>query len=256
MHIQCQTICKNDEYTVFNKSDDRIVQCLPCDTCHHGYGLHPHCGSHIPHPPSPDCRACPAGQFSDELDSAPCHNCQRCAEHEIVTAPCTKQSDTICSGTCEVGYFYSKEDSSHSCKKCSHCCSDGKDEEIPVCANQGLKASKQHCRPRPDRDCNPGLSSSSPGIQKTGTDASTNGSSITGTVIGCVFGGIVLIVAIVIALCLWHRSKKPVEVVDALQSVKVEEGNGNASCTCKCHFLACISVLREGENLLFSCTVR
>lgn len=219
-------------------SDGSVKDCLTCATCHDGYGLHPPCGSRIPYPPHPDCIACPAGKFSDKLDSAPCHSCQRCAEHEIVTARCTNQSDTICSGTCEAGYFYSKEDSSHSCKKCSHCCSDGKDEEIPDCANQGFEASKQHCHPRPDRDCNPG-SAISPTSQKTGTEASTNGSSITGVVIGSVIGGIVLIVAVVIALCLWCRRKKAMEVLDTQQSVKVEEGNGNASytCTCKCHFV-------------------
>ena len=236
--MQCQTICRKDQYTVVKP--DGSKSCLNCDTCHPGHGLDPPCGSQIPYPPKIDCVTCPDGTFSDELDSAPCHSCQRCAEHEIVTAPCTNQSDRICNGTCEVGYFYSKKDSTHSCKKCSYCCLDEKDEEIPECANQGLEASKQHCHPRPDKDCNPDSSVISSTTQKTGTDASTNGRS-TGVVIGGVFGSMSFIVMVAIALfyvCLLRR-KKAVEAADAQQSSKLEEGNGEASstCTCKYHFI-------------------
>lgn len=243
--MQCQTICRKDQYTVVKS--DGSKSCLNCDTCHAGFGLDPPCGSQIPYPPKIDCVTCTDGKFSDKLDSAPCHSCQRCAEHEIVTAPCTNQSDRICNGTCEVGYFYSKKDSTHSCKKCSYCCLDEKDEEIPECANQGLEASKQHCHPRPDKDCNPDSSVISSATQKTGTDASTNGSS-TGVVIGGVFGGMSFIVMVAIAfyVCLLRR-KKAVEVADAQQSSKLEEGNGEASYTipkaCKYHFVyICIHV--------------
>lgn len=101
------------------------------------------------------------------------------------------------------------------------------------CVNQGLEASKQHCHPRPDKDCNPGSFSST--TQKTGTDASTNGRSITGFLIGGVLGGVGFIVMVVIAyyFCL-SRRKKAVEVSDA---VSTEEGNGKASFTCKYHFV-------------------
>lgn len=236
-------ICRKDQYTVVKS--DGSKSCLNCDTCHAGFGLDPPCGSQIPYPPKIDCVTCTDGKFSDKLDSAPCHSCQRCAEHEIVTAPCTNQSDRICNGTCEVGYFYSKKDSTHSCKKCSYCCLDEKDEEISECANQGLEASKQHCHPRPDKDCNPHSSVMSPTTKKTGTDASSNGSSITGCVIGGVFGGVTFLVTAVTALyclCLLRR-KKAVEVADAQQSSKLEEGNGEASYTCKYHFFyICIHV--------------
>lgn len=133
-----------------------------------------------------------------------------------------------------MGYFYSKKDSTHSCQKCAYCCFDGKDEEISECTNQGLNASKQHCRPRPDKDCSPVSSVISPTIHTTGTEASRNGSSITGGVIGGVFGGVGFIGVIVIALCLHLcRRKKKTGVPDAQQSGRVEEGNGKASCTCK-----------------------
>ena len=235
--MQCQTICKKDQYTVVKPDGSKT--CLNCDTCHAGRGLDPPCGSHIPYPPKIDCVTCPDGKFSDKLDSAPCHSCQRCADHEVEAAPCTNQSDRICNGTCEAGYFYSKKDSTHSCKKCSYCCLDGKDEEILECANQDLEASKQHCHPRPDRDCNPDSSVISPTTQKTGNDTSTDGSSITGDVVGGVFGGVSFIVTIGIALyCLCVlRRKKAAEVADAQQSSKVEEGNGKASHICKYHFV-------------------
>ncbi|XP_020604602.1 uncharacterized protein LOC110043488 isoform X2 [Orbicella faveolata] len=208
LYVQCKTICKKDQYTVLN-SDGSFKRCLNCLTCHPGRGLDPPCGSHIQDPPNPDCVACPAGKFSDELDSAPCHSCQKCVAYEIITAPCTNRSNRICSGTCEAGYFYSKKDSTHSCQKCSYCCFDGKDEEISECANQGLKASKQYCRPRPDKDCSPGSSVISPTIHTTGTEASRNGSSISGGVIGGVIGGVGFIFVVVITLCLWwlHRKK-------------------------------------------------
>ena len=135
-----------------------------------------------------------------------------------------------------MGYFYSKEDSTHSCKKCSYCCLDGNDEKITECVSQGLEASKQHCHPRPDKDCNPGSFSST--TQKTGTDASTNGSSITGVVIGGVFGGVGFIVMVGFAFYLCRlRRKKALEVSHVQQSLNVEEGNGKASFTCKYHFV-------------------
>lgn len=131
--------------------------------------------------------------------------------HEVVTAPCTSQSNTICSGTCEAGYFYSKKDSTHSCKKCSYCCLDGRDEEIPECTNQGLEASKQHCHPRPDKDCSPGSLSASPTDHLGGTEAPGNGglssSTITGIAVGMA-GGVFLALAVGIYL---HRTTKKKE---------------------------------------------
>ena len=177
------------------------MKCFTCEKCHDGRGLYPPCGSRIPDPPSPDCRDCPAGEFSDELNSAACHSCQRCAEHEIVTAVCTSQSNTICSGTCEAGYFFSKKDSTHSCKKCSHCCLDGKDEEIPEC---GL-ASKQHCRLRPDKDCSPDSLLALPTDRLGGTEnGSLPNSAIVGIVVGVV-GAVMAALAIGIYL---YRTRK------------------------------------------------
>lgn len=185
------------------------MRCLNCLTCHRGRGLYPPCGSRIQDPPNPDCVDCPRGKFSDELDSAPCHTCQKCAEHEIITAPCTSKSNRICNGTCEKGYFYSKKDSTHSCKKCSHCCFDGKDEEISECTNQGLNASKQHCRPRPDKDCSPGSSVPSPTDHPGGTKASENGGLSHGMIAVIVVGLIsTVIVSLAIAICLYRTRKQ------------------------------------------------
>ena len=223
---QCQAICKKDHYTVVNGS---LEYCLKCATCHHGRGLYPPCGSRIPYPPNPDCRDCPAGEFSDELDSAACHSCQKCAEHENVTAPCTSESNTICNGTCEAGYFYSEKDSTHSCKKCSYCCLDGRDEEIPECAKQGLKASKQHCHPRPDKDCSPGSPSASPADHLGGTEAPANGGlssfTIAGIVVG-VAGGVVIALATGICLYRTRKKKRPTRSGMNYQSCIVIKGKG------------------------------
>ena len=191
-------------------SNNTFVRCLNCLTCHAGRGLYPHCGSRIQNPPNPDCRACPAGEFSGELDSSPCHSCQRCAVREIITAPCTNQSNRICNGTCETGYFYSKEDSTHSCQKCAYCCFDGYDEPISECVNQGLKASKQHCRPRPDKDCSPGSRLPSATDRPGGTEASENG-GLSNAAIWVIVIGVVstVIVALAIALVLYRTRKKP-----------------------------------------------
>ena len=190
-------------------SDGSFIRCLHCDTCHPGRGLYPPCGSHIQDPPNIECKVCPSGTFSAELDSAPCHSCQQCAKHEIIAAPCTSKSDRICNGTCEKGYFYSKKDSTHSCQKCSYCCFDGKDEEVSECANQGLNASKQHCRPRADRDCSPVPSEISPTGLGGGTKASEGGglSQTTIIVIG-VTSALIVVVAVTVAIYVCRRKKR------------------------------------------------
>ena len=67
--------------------------------------------------------------------------------------PCNSTSDTVCNGTCKKGFYFSKKDGTHSCQKCSHCCFDNQDEEVPECKEQGFTESKQYCAPRPDKDC-------------------------------------------------------------------------------------------------------
>ena len=79
--------------------------------------------------------------------------CQRCAEHEIVKISCTSDTNTKCSGTGEYGYYYNAQDASHACHKCSHCCSDGKDEIQAECVRHGLE--KRHCSLRIDTNCGP-----------------------------------------------------------------------------------------------------
>lgn len=124
-----------------------------------------------------------------------------------------------------MGYFYSKKDSTHSCKKCSHCCLDGRDEEIPECANQGLEASKQNCRPRPDKDCSPGSSSASPTDRVGGTEASGNGSLSNGIITVIVVGVVsIVIVALAIGICLYRTRKKEERANTNRQSCKLLKG--------------------------------
>ncbi|KAL9971601.1 hypothetical protein ACROYT_G017785 [Oculina patagonica] len=150
--VQCQAICKADQYTIVT-SNDSFLRCLNCATCHPGRGLNPTCGSHITYPPHIECEDCPSGTFSDKYDSAPCHSCQHCAKHEILTAQCTSTSDIICSGTCEKGYFFANPH--NNCEQCSYCCFDGRDQEQPECIKQGLNATGRHCSGRLDKQCGP-----------------------------------------------------------------------------------------------------
>ena len=216
LQIPCEQICKSDEYTIVT-SNGSFDRCLTCHTCHPGRGLYPRCGSHVKDLSKIDCKDCPTGKFSAKLDSAPCDDCEVCALHEIVTAPCTNRSNRVCSGKCETGYFYSQKDSTHTCQKCSYCCFDGKDEEVHDCANQGLNASKQHCRPRPDKNCSPFLS---PTDHANGTSASKTSDIIIGVISSVVF------VAVVFFIILFrYRRKKNQQGQGSL-----EEGNRRTSC--------------------------
>lgn len=126
------------------------------------------CGQSVTYPPNGiDCKPCSNGTFSDKLDSAPCYSCQQCAKLEIVTSPCTKISDSICSGTCKKGYFFAKK-VPHICQQCSYCCFDGKDEEQPECIKQGLNATGRHCSARLDKQCGPPPSSSTAAVTTQG----------------------------------------------------------------------------------------
>ncbi|KAL9971592.1 hypothetical protein ACROYT_G017772 [Oculina patagonica] len=227
LQIQCQTFCKSDQYTVVT-SNGHFVRCLNCDTCHPGRGLYPRCGSHILQQSNIECKDCSSEKFSSEYDSAPCHNCQKCAKHEIIAAPCTNMSDRICNGTCEKGYFYSKKDSTHSCQKCAYCCFDGKDEEISECTNQGLNVSKQHCRPRPDKDCSPVPSSTSPTGLASGTKASKSGSPSKATIIAGVISSVVFVALVVLFVHLYRR-KKHKGVPHVQPPGSAEEGNGRTN---------------------------
>ena len=151
----CSKFCRDGNYYTVTWSNGSFKNCLKCDTCHPGYGLDPPCGGQITSPvKGVGCKPCVDDTFSDELDSAPCHPCQSCAEHEIVTANCNSTSNRICSGTCIQGYYFSKKPL-HNCQKCSYCCLDGKDDIQQECVNQGLNVTNQHCSPRVDRRCGP-----------------------------------------------------------------------------------------------------
>ena len=204
-----------------HQNNGSFLYCLNCGTCHRGRGLDPPCGRSIPHPPIVECKVCPSGTFSAELDSAPCHSCQHCAKHELIAAPCTNGSDRICNGTCEKGYFYSKKDSTHSCQTCSYCCFDGKDEEVSECANQGLNASKQHCRPRPDKDCSRDPS-------PTDRTNETKASKSYGIIIGVT--GAVAVIVVIVLIILYRYCKKKNTCMHLPGHGSAEEGSERTNC--------------------------
>ena len=108
--------------------------------------------------------------------------------------PCNSTSDTVCNGTCKKGFYFSKKDGTHSCQKCSHCCFDDQDEEVPECKEQGFTESKQYCAPRPDKDCAP--PSHAPTGGKHGSDSSNDKLSQTKVIVI----GVVAAIAVVIAV--------------------------------------------------------
>ena len=89
-------ICGKNQYTIVNSSGT-LQSCLPCGTCHKGFGLHPECGSTLlGRPTTIECRPCKTGSFSSEYDSSSCRACHQCEEHQIKKAECTNRSDTVC----------------------------------------------------------------------------------------------------------------------------------------------------------------
>lgn len=123
-----------------------------------------------------------------------------------MTAYCNSQTDTNCSGTCDIGYYFAK-DASHACHECSYCCSDGKDEVQHECVRHGLKARNQHCSRRVDKNCDPELSSGN-NNEKKGLSKET-----LGAILGGIFGGTVVIVVIIIIIwAIWKRRSHSAEV--------------------------------------------
>ena len=239
VRVRLDKICGDNEYPVTGSSDR---DCFPCASCHPGYGLEPKCGSSIKWQIDKiDCIVCTPGTYNDKDDSSPCQACHNCAEHEIVTTQCTNKSDTICNGTCVKGYFFAKKDATHSCQKCSYCCFDGDDELVSDCANQGLNATKQHCSPRPDKDCSP-VASPTPSINQilsgsteaSKSDGGGGGLSQTTIIVLGVIGAVVVIALVVIVLFFYRRKKKMKKMrVAHTQEGRAEEGNGRTNICCK-----------------------
>ena len=144
------------------------------------------------------CKPCRNGTYSSKYDSSPCYECQHCAKHEIVSASCTSESNTNCSGTCNHGYYFNVKDASHACHECSHCCSDGKDEIQPECISHGLGA--RHCSPRADKNCGPTIKLS------TSSRIGDPGQSHI-YILYIILGLLVGIILIIVAVFLWRRSR-------------------------------------------------
>ncbi|XP_074620415.1 uncharacterized protein LOC141879166 isoform X3 [Acropora palmata] len=216
--------CTSHQMTV-QWPNGTFKQCLHCAECQPGRGLYPadKCGSIVKYPvKTHECKKCESGKtFSDTYDSSGCKVCHSCAEHEVVTQNCTLSSDTKCNKTCNSGYFFSKPQ--QICKRCSYCCSDGKDEEQPQCINQGLKAFNRYCSPRPDRTCTPLIISTTTGsVIYTEARSSTKHHKIE-WILSCV--GIGSLFGVILLYCLWRRSKKKIRRQDAQNLPKLEDGS-------------------------------
>lgn len=189
--VSTHGICGPDKYPVSKYPGGK---CLKCAECQEGQGLVPKCGTPIVYEVDKiDCEPCEPGKFSDKYDSSSCNVCHQCAENEN-SVPCNSTSDTVCKGTCKKGFYFSKKDGTHSCQKCSHCCFDDQDEEVPECKEQGFTESKQYCAPRPDKDCAP--PSHAPTGGKYGSDSSNDKLSQTKVIVI----GVVAAIAVVIAV--------------------------------------------------------
>lgn len=189
-------ICSEKHYTV-KKADGTFEKCQPCGDCNEGWGLEPKCGSTVVSPvKNTYCKRCRNGTYSSKYDSSPCYECQHCAKHEIVSASCTSESNTNCSGTCNRGYYFNVKDASHACHECSYCCSDGKDEIQPECVRHGLGA--RHCSPRADKNCGPTIK---PSTSSRIGDPGQSHIYILYIILGLLVG----IILIIVAVFLWRR---------------------------------------------------
>ena len=203
--VSTHGLCGPDEYPITGYPGGK---CFPCAKCQEGRGLVPKCGTHIVYQVDIiDCKPCESGKFSDKYDSSSCYVCHECVENEKVAVPCNSTSDTVCSGTCKKGFYFSKKDGTHSCQKCSHCCLDEQDEEISGCKEQGLTESKNSCAPRPDKDCAPPPPAPTGG--KHGSDTSNNSKlSQTTVIILIVVGTAIVLAGVLSAVILYCRKRR------------------------------------------------
>ena len=216
-------ICGPNEYPITDYHSD----CIPCGKCHEGYGLVPKCGTPIKYQvDKTDCKPCGPETFNDKYDSSSCNICHNCVDHELITEQCTNKSDTVCSGTCEKGYFFSKKDGTHSCQKCSFCCFDDKDEEVPDCESQGFSATKQHCSPRPDKDCSSAALSTPTTGRKHGSETKKDNKSPpqTTVTIVSVISAVIAIAAVVAIVYIYCRRKS---------SISTSQGQRKLNITCR-----------------------
>lgn len=188
------------------------ARCLDCNLCPHGFGLSPPCGSKVDHPPPIDCVPCVAGKtYSDDYGPSSCKNCQLCSRSEIVTKNCTLSEDTVCSKTCEEGYYH--ENSTHDCQKCSHCCNNGNDIRIKEC--QSMPSNKQ-CSVHSTQQCKPEPATTSQVVttypSSTATGSTTSSASVSrkpnAVIIIIPVIGVILAVIFIIVLILTYKRRK------------------------------------------------
>lgn len=193
-------MCGKNQYRILKNNS---TLCLPCQHCVHGQGLDPPCGRLLNHPPQIECFECQLGiSYSDEHGPSSCKKCSYCSPHEIITKNCTVESDTICSHTCEPGFYY--DNSSHNCQACSFCCGDGSDIHIAVC-----KSSPKQCSFHNGNRCAP----VTPIATLTTTTATpvnktTPAKGHKNTIIASSIAGSLVSIIIVIILIYCHKKRK------------------------------------------------
>uniref|UniRef100_A0AAQ5Y4Q9 Tumor necrosis factor receptor superfamily, member 1a n=1 Tax=Amphiprion ocellaris TaxID=80972 RepID=A0AAQ5Y4Q9_AMPOC len=92
-----------------------------------------------------NCTACPADQFTDQMNFTPnCRRCRRCKrkispQSREVAAPCERHQNTVC--RCKKGFYRFRIDSETSeCRRCSTCRPD-EQQEHPFCCSDSYLAS-------------------------------------------------------------------------------------------------------------------
>ncbi|XP_022070560.1 tumor necrosis factor receptor superfamily member 1A [Acanthochromis polyacanthus] len=117
-----QPACPHGDY----RTDEGVC----CNKCSPGFKLVEVC--HAVGQRS-NCTACPADQFSDQMNFMPnCRRCRRCKlKNEEVDTPCERYQNTIC--RCKKGFYKYRIDSeTYECRRCSSCRSD--EQQIQQCS--------------------------------------------------------------------------------------------------------------------------
>ncbi|XP_075896901.1 tumor necrosis factor receptor superfamily member 1A isoform X2 [Nelusetta ayraudi] len=128
-------------------SNDKIC----CQKCFPGYRLVKDCDTLGN---STLCKACPAGQYRDEINYAPqCRGCSVCKANEELVSKCEIQKNTVC--RCKKGYYKFLFNSvDYECRACKRCgqqekvAEDCTPEKNTVCAcKDSFHRVKNQCEP-------------------------------------------------------------------------------------------------------------
>jgi hypothetical protein len=183
-----------------------------CNHCPEGQGLSPACGSTLNHPPAIACLPCVTGKtYSNDYGPSSCKNCHICSSKENVTKKCTAIENTICSNTCEKGYYY--ENTTHGCQPCSDCCGDGNDIIMTECVEHDMPPLKQ-CTIHNAQRCKKEFSTifTLTGTSYLATTTSSRNKANIGMIVGFLFVG--LFIAIAATVLIYREVKHNEEDVE------------------------------------------